>query len=229
MGLYSQEVPSMLLRLLVAMVLSSVFGWEREARHRAAGLRTHILVCMGATLITIVSESYARPGSEFVRIADPARLTAQIVSGIGFLGAGTILVRGSLVRGLTTAASLWVSAAIGIAVGRGGEFFVVAFVASLMVLFVLTVMDRLEDILLERRWWREVTVRYPVTEGSDAQIVAALEASGARVRRIERQGASSDGSRITVMEVKLPNDVTKSDLNDRLLSLDWLQSLEWDR
>src|SRR5215831_14067068 len=136
----------MLGRLFLAVLLSTIFGWDRERRSRPAGLRTHILVCMGATLITLVSESYARRGGPFPP-GDPGRLSAQIVSGIGFLGAGTIIVRGGSVRGLTTAASLWVAAALGIAVGRGGEFVLIAVVTSLIVLVVLTVVDRLEIVV----------------------------------------------------------------------------------
>jgi putative Mg2+ transporter-C (MgtC) family protein len=93
----------MIFRLVLAAVLGSMVGWERERHNRPAGLRTHALVCLGSALITLVSQSFSAPGQ------DPSRISAQIVSGIGFLGAGTILrVRDSnIIRGLTTAASLW--------------------------------------------------------------------------------------------------------------------------
>src|SRR5690348_13480184 len=100
----------MLLRLGTATLMGGLVGVEREQRDRPAGLRTHLLVCLGSTLITIVSIEMG--GTHY----DPARIAAQIVSGIGFLGAGTIFRSGSVVRGLTTAAGLWVVSGIGMAI-----------------------------------------------------------------------------------------------------------------
>jgi len=106
----------LLLRLLLATVLGGAIGWERQASHKPAGLRTLILICMGATLLTDLSIQAA---AHATGPADPGRIAAQIVTGMGFLGAGTILQsRGSIV-GLTTAATMWVVAAIGMAVGFG--------------------------------------------------------------------------------------------------------------
>src|ERR1700735_2727044 len=111
-----------LLRLLVAAVLGSLIGFERERLLWAAGIRTHMLVCVGACLFMIVSAyGFASVLGPNV-VLDPSRVAAQVVSGIGFLGAGAILARGEIVRGLTTAASIWTVAAIGLAVG-GGLYF----------------------------------------------------------------------------------------------------------
>ena len=109
-----------ILRLLVSAVLGSVVGLEREGLNWVAGLRTHMLVCVGSTLFMIVSAfGFADIiGNERVML-DPSRVAAQVVSGIGFLGAGTIILRREVVRGLTTAASLWSVAAVGLAVGGG--------------------------------------------------------------------------------------------------------------
>ena len=111
-----------LARLSLAAVLGGAIGFERELRDREAGLRTHLLVCLGSALFTIVSaygfREFLTSGDQVVR-ADPTRIAAQIVTGIGFLGAGAIIRQGLTVRGLTTAATLWVSAAIGIAAGAG--------------------------------------------------------------------------------------------------------------
>ena len=108
--------PEILARLLISTVLGGIIGIEREASNRPAGFRTHILVSVGSTLIMLVS-MYAIP-----QPADRARIAAQVVSGIGFLGAGTILRTGNHIRGLTTAASLWVCAGIGLAIGSGYYF-----------------------------------------------------------------------------------------------------------
>jgi putative Mg2+ transporter-C (MgtC) family protein len=114
--------PEALLRVALAAVLGGALGLERELREREAGLRTHLLVAVGSALFTIVSaygfHAFLSSGASVVR-ADPTRIAAQIVTGIGFLGAGAIIRQGLSIRGLTTAATLWVVAAIGLAVGAG--------------------------------------------------------------------------------------------------------------
>ena len=120
----------MVLRLLLAAVLGAVIGYQRERAGKQAGLRTHILICVGAALFTIAS-SYG-----FGAAADPARVAAGIVAGIGFLGAGAIIHReGGLVAGLTTAATIWAVAAIGLAAGVG--LYLVSAVTTVIVLIVL--------------------------------------------------------------------------------------------
>jgi putative Mg2+ transporter-C (MgtC) family protein len=215
----------MMERMLLAIFLASVFGWERERKNRAAGLRTHILVCVGSTLITLVSQSYAYVGGW--PAADPTRITAQIISGIGFLGAGTIIIRGGSVRGLTTAASLWVAAAIGVAVARGGDFLVVATATSLIVLFVLTVVDRLEDRLIAKRERREVTVHYLQGAGSDSDLAAIFHEINTEIRRVERL-EDTDSVHRTVFDIKLSPGQTFASVNTRLLQLPWIRHIEWD-
>lgn len=127
------------LRLLLAMILGGLLGLERGRKRRPAGFRTYMTVCMGAALIMCTSEFMYH---EF-NTGDPARLGAQVISGIGFLGAGTIIVTvRSQVKGLTTAACLWTSAAIGLAVGIG--FYSGAIICTLLVYAGMTVMHRLE-------------------------------------------------------------------------------------
>jgi putative Mg2+ transporter-C (MgtC) family protein len=122
-----------ILKILLAAMLGGIIGLERELSHKEAGLRTNILIAIGSTLITILSFKIAALN----KTADPARLTAQIVSGIGFLGAGAIIQARFAVHGLTTAATIWTVAAIGIAVGSG--FYLVAFLVAVFVVIVLTV------------------------------------------------------------------------------------------
>ncbi|TWH48639.1 MgtC/SapB family protein [Sporomusa sp. KB1] len=123
------------LRLVISCILGGLIGFERESLDRPAGLRTHILVCIGSTLMTLVS-IYGFSGFEPVT-KDPARIAAQVVSGIGFLGAGTILREGLTVTGLTTAASLWVVAGIGLAIGCGLYFAGIAGTALVFLTLVL--------------------------------------------------------------------------------------------
>ena len=110
-------------KLLIAAVLGGIIGWEREKRGRPAGLRTHLLLCVGVALMMLVSEhifvNYQSYKSDSVLRIDPARIAAQVVTGVGFLGAGTIMRFRASVRGLTTAASLWIVSGIGLAVGSG--------------------------------------------------------------------------------------------------------------
>ncbi len=120
--------PQMLLRLVIAVVLGALIGYERERKGKPAGVRTHGMVSVGAALFTVVS-LHGFPGT-----GDPARVAAQVVAGIGFLGAGAILHQRGSVQGLTTAASLWVTAAIGVAVGTGMELMSVATAALVFLL-----------------------------------------------------------------------------------------------
>ena len=129
------------LRLLLAVLLSGLVGLEREAKGRAAGFRTHILVCAGSCLMMLTGMYLAYHYRGMVDI-DPTRIAAQVVSGIGFLGAGTIIQFRDSVHGLTTAASVWAAAGIGLAVGAG--FYVGAVAATGLVLVVLLVLHRFE-------------------------------------------------------------------------------------
>lgn len=133
------------LRLLVAAALGAAIGLEREIHAHPAGMRTHLLVCVGSTIFTVLS-IYGFVGvlgpSEGTQ-PDPTRIAAQIVSGIGFLGAGAILKSGATIRGLTTAASLWATSAVGVAVGAGQ--YVVGGVGTAIVLFSLWPLNRIAD------------------------------------------------------------------------------------
>lgn len=128
-------------RLVVSVLLSSLIGFERELRGRAAGLRTHILVGLSSCLLMLVSIFVAHSlGSE--HIFDPGRIAASVVTGIGFLCAGTIMRFGASVKGLTTAASLWAVAALGLAIGVG--FYVAACIATILILITLFLLSQFE-------------------------------------------------------------------------------------
>ena len=122
------------IRLSVALLLGGIIGIEREFRAKDAGFRTHFLVCVGSALFCVVSQYGFGDGAK-----DVSRVAAQVVSGIGFLGAGTIIFQKNVIRGLTTAAGLWVTAAIGLACGTG--MLLVALVATVLVLFGLEVLN----------------------------------------------------------------------------------------
>lgn len=134
----------LVLRLILAAIIGGFIGIEREVSNRPAGLRTHILVTVGSALITLVSKD------GFGGLGDPARVAAQIVTGIGFLGAGTIIKTGSSIKGLTTAASLWISAGIGIAIGSG--YYLGALVTAGIVLLTLVNIGSFEKRLIRRTY-----------------------------------------------------------------------------
>jgi len=164
--------PHILLRLTVAAALGGAIGLERELRERQAGLRTHLVVCVGSALFTLVS-AYAFTSPR----VDPTRIAAQIVSGIGFLGAGAIIRQGLSVRGLTTAATLWLVAAIGMASGAG--YYDGAVIATAGALFTLGPL-RILSYRATRRWRNEterLLVALP-SGGSPAPVIEAVERFG---------------------------------------------------
>ncbi len=171
----------LVMRLLMAAALGSVIGADRERLVWAAGLRTHMLVSVGACLFMIVSAyGFSDRLGEHV-ILDPSRVAAQVVSGIGFLGAGSILLRGEVVRGLTTAASLWTVAAVGLAVGGG--LYVEAVAATVIILIILAGIKPLEEHFQKRSQSHEI--RFKVDRGQ-MSLDALNAALGYRARRITR-------------------------------------------
>src|SRR4051794_21089901 len=178
--------PEALLRVLIAAALGGAVGVERELREREAGLRTHLLVCVGSALFTIVSaygfREFLVNGGSVVR-ADPTRIAAQIVTGIGFLGAGAIIRQGLSVRGLTTAATLWVVAAIGLASGAG--YYSAAAIATVLVILSLWPLRILAHRIVVRfRPERERLVVGLERGRSPGVVLDAVEAAGAHVESL---------------------------------------------
>jgi putative Mg2+ transporter-C (MgtC) family protein len=183
-----------LLRLALAAALGGLIGVERELREREAGLRTHMLVALGSALFTIVSaygfSDFLESGQSVVR-ADPTRIAAQIVTGIGFLGAGAIIRQGLSVRGLTTAATLWVVAAIGLAAGAG--YYGGAVITTALVLVSLWPLRIAAFRLLRRFRAEEGRLLVELHSGtSPGGVIDEVEKTGARIQSIE---VSQEGDR----------------------------------
>ncbi len=190
------------LSLLLAVLLGGLIGLERELHGHPAGLRTHILVCVGSTLITIVSVYSAHLNGANV---DPTRISAQIVTGIGFLGAGAIIREGGSIRGLTTAASLWATAAIGLAVGTSPYLGGLAVIATAIVLFTLWSLNKVEDWIefsIHRICLLIVTVN--ATEGSAAAVLSRISSQNLEVRSIDYEPGPNKDVRQMIMRVKVP-------------------------
>lgn len=211
-----------LLKLLVAVILGGAVGWERETLDRPAGFRTHVLVCVGSAVYMIVSESFTGPK------ADPGRIASQVASGMGFLGAGTILRHGSIVRGLTTAASLWTVAAIGLCIGRGDMYLVVAVLAAVVVLLTLTVLGRVEKFLVAKRQYRLALIRAPQVRRFLPQIKSILDEVAARIQSVEVVPSIEEGMQDLRITVRLPPGVTTEQITLRLMSIDGLVAIQWE-
>src|SRR3954465_16053839 len=193
----------MVARLALAALFGSVIGLERERLLWAAGLRTHMLVCVGSCLIMLVSAfGFADVlGTDHV-VLDPSRIAAQVVSGIGFLGAGTILLRGEVVKGLTTAASLWGVAAIGLAIGSG--LYVPALAATALIVGILAGVKPFEERWRDRM--RTQTLRLTARKGT-LSIDTLQAAPGGRPSRgrpfTGRPSADPDFDEVPVTFVRL--------------------------
>lgn len=151
-NLFDQATISVTLRLFVALILGMVIGIERVWAHKTAGMRTYALVSMGSALFVVISELIA---SKYVGFGgfDASRMASQIIVGIGFLGAGSIMLQGSRISGLTTASGFWVTAGIGMTAGFG--LFDIAFIATLLTLFVFVVLWFIEDKLRNTKFFKE--------------------------------------------------------------------------
>ena len=222
------EWPEILLRVGVAAGLTGAIGIERELRERAAGLRTHLLVGVGSALFTIVS-AYGWGDFVFNRengvVFDPTRIAAQIVTGIGFLGAGAIIRQGLSVRGLTTAAGLWVVAAIGMAAGAG--FYSAALITTAIVLVGLGPLRWLEGSRVMGRLRRETRVLEVDVKPEQpvAPVLAVLEERRARVNRIELD--EEEDRRQIRLELDLRGAASGAELVEVLSSLDEVIAVRW--
>nr|WP_231133327.1 MgtC/SapB family protein [Capillibacterium thermochitinicola] len=206
--------------MTVATLLGSIIGWEREKHGRPAGLRTHILVALGSCLMMLIS-IYGFPGmAEW----DPARLAAQVVSGIGFLGAGTILRDGTSIRGLTTAASLWVVAGIGLACGTG--FYLAAVVTTIVAFLVLVLLDDLEQ---KFKAFSAVRVRAEVADqpGTLSAFTQIFTDHGISIKKIQMKIDSDNKIAHIYLQIRGHN-IDKEKIIEEISLLPGVYSVKWN-
>ncbi len=168
-----------LIRVLIAAVLGALVGWQREVHHQPAGLRTHIILVVGAALCMTLSIDTALQFRSIALNGDPSRIAAQIVSGIGFLGAGAILREGFNVKGLTTATSLWTMAIVGMTVGLG--FYLTSIVVTLLILLVLTVLNSIEKRYIHPHLEITITLKAEDRAGLINDVRQVLSDKGRRI------------------------------------------------
>ncbi len=206
-------------RLLLATLLGGIVGAEREWRNQPAGLRTHLILSLGAALVTIVSVDL---GSRFG--SDPTRIAANIVTGIGFLGAGAILRLGITVRGLTTAASIWTTAGIGMAVGAGVYW--AAFVTAGFLLLGLVILRHVESHFFSPKGTKTVLISARSTPGFLRQMESVLQGLGANIVNMDfRRDRSLDRLEIRAVLETAP-DSRPVDLTNALRELEEVTEVE---
>ena len=223
-GLPELSLGELSLRVLAAILLGGVVGFEREFSDQPAGFRTHILVSLGAMLFTVVGAYGLAQFSADAINFDPTRVAAQVVSGIGFLGAGAILREGLNVKGLTTAAALWVTAAIGVAVGLGyWSGAALTAVGAVIALYGLKRLGRLVFPKLKRGFHRFVIDLDPSADLS--QLASTIEAHHGRIHSM-RIDSGESGERHVVADIRLPS-ATGDQLGTALHSLPGVTGVEW--
>ena len=194
----------MIIRLTLGFVAGGIIGFERSSRHQVAGLRTHILIATGATLLMLLS-IYIPYQFNPERASDPGRIAAQVVSGIGFLGAGAIIRLGNNIRGLTTAASLWFVAAVGLTIGAG--MFLVAALAELLGFITLRFLFIVEKKFFPTERFKVLEILYKDNTASTLEAQEIIKKSGILVQSIDvNQSSKNKGTRLRLL-VMIPGSV----------------------
>ena len=204
-----------ILRISLAILLGTIIGVEREIKNRPAGMRTHILVCLGACIISLIESSFVASLSASTESSvayNFGRLSAQVISGIGFLGAGTILFTDRKITGLTTAASLWNTACLGIAIGYG--YYLIAIVGSIFVILVLIMMQRIIHVRISKKLeikfvHRVETIEY-INKYFDENMIQVVDQ--------DFNVNNTDGQNIytNVYTLHLPSSITYTDIVNHL-------------
>jgi putative Mg2+ transporter-C (MgtC) family protein len=213
-----------ILRLLLGAVIGGIIGFEREAHGRAAGFRTQLIVCVAAVLIMIISENYYLnlPSDNPAFRIDPARISSGALVGIGFLGAGVIVKSGFTIRGLTTAASLWIVSAIGLAIG-GGFYFEGIATATLTItaLVILRKMEKKIRILL----YKTVTVTAKPLKNIEEKIVSIFSDYGINIHSIDYERNQATGEVIYNFHISTRNRDILRDIFRELSSIEWIERI----
>lgn len=206
------------IRLVLAVFLSSIIGWERESIKRPAGLRTHILVCVGSTLMMVVGmDAYFKYGN------DPMRLSAQVISGMGFLGAGTIIKHGNSVKGLTTAASLWSTACLGIAIGYGA--YLPSIIVFVCIIGTLLFLQNFDIRIKQKSKASVLTVSTVPKAGQIGKISTVIGSIGIKIGNVQVDTIDNDVVIITFLLEKMTEEQSKL-LFEKISDIDDIMQIE---
>lgn len=216
----NEALLSTALRIFLSVLCGGVLGLERGKSNQAAGMRTYMLVCLGAALVMLTGQySFDRYNS-----GDPARLGAQVISGIGFLGAGSIIIEGSTkIRGLTTAAGLWVAACIGLAIGIG--YYSGGIIATLTVYLVITKFRKLSDKITHNDTWFNMYVEFNSMDALP-NFRTAVEAFGLEVGEISMNKHHNNGYYSIIVYLKNPLQKNSDDIVNYLKELGGIEDIK---
>ena len=216
------ELLTIFIKLSLAMVCGGILGMERGKKNRPAGFRTYMLVCVGATLVMLTNQFMC----EVYGTGDPARLGAQVISGIGFLGAGTIIVTGrNRVKGLTTAAGLWADACVGLAIGVG--FYSGAIMGCALILLVMSVLHRLDDWLASNT--RNMDLYMEFQKMSDLGVfMSKIKEYGMKISEIEmtKSNSTEDIGVAVLLTIKLEKKRPHTEIIELFSQIDGVRYLE---
>jgi putative Mg2+ transporter-C (MgtC) family protein len=212
---------TIMLRLVMAVILGGIIGFERGRAGRPAGLRTHILVCLGSTL-AMMTNQYVY---QVYDVSDPTRLAAQVISGIGFLGAGTIIVTGRhQVKGLTTAAGLWATACMGLAIGIG--FYKAAVFTCFLIAFATVVLHRFDNMMLSKAKVLDIYIEIMKTTNIP-EVLDKIKANGITIDSIEMVKASYDSNAMAaIMTLRLKTKRLRIDVIANICRIDGVEFAE---
>ncbi len=219
--LHEFNMYSVALRLLLAMLFGGIIGIERGSKRRAAGFRTYMLVCVGSALVMITNQYLA-----INYATDPARLGAQVVSGIGFLGAGTIIVTThNQIKGLTTAAGLWASACLGLAVGIG--FYEGAIIASVLIFFIIALMGKVDRKIVSNAKSMDIYVELG-ENGKLSELLSLAHNNGIRVLNVEFVQSRMNNAEpfAALISLHLPKRRLHDDVLSRFANIDGVSFIE---
>jgi len=226
----SLGIEEVFLRLILAVILGGLVGFEREAHNRPAGFRTHILVCVGSALIMIVS-AYGF-GENFVELydLDPSRIAASVITGIGFLGAGTIIRQKGTIQGLTTAAGIWVVSGIGLAIGIG--HYAGALITTVLVLVSLFVLNRVDHLLLSGTKYCRLWIKAKDSPGLLGNIGMVLGDMNINIKKIDLHPGEYDetySSDLVTLDfkVRIPGYLNHQELINSLSQVKGILEISW--
>lgn len=226
------SITSIAIRLIVAAFVSSLIGFDREYKNRPSGIRTHILVCVGAAIITLIQEHLFYDSLAMIEsnpdlapsvTVDQGRIIAQIVSGIGFLGAGTIIVSNREINGLTTAASLWAVAALGIAIGQG--YYDIALMGTVIILIVLTLIKRVVHIPVMRK----IEIEYHEREATSEFIDAYFKDHDIKIQSVEFSATYSKERNLYqgIYTIEVPKNLSMVTLSEDISRNESVSKVKW--
>ena len=211
------------LRLIISLILGGLIGLERESRRQQAGLRTHILICVGSTLLMLLSIYIPQTFNSFQN-GDPGRIAAQVITGIGFLGGGAILKLGSNVRGLTTAASIWAVAAVGLTVGAG--LYIGSFIATIIILFVLVILERVENRFFPEMHLKTLQIYFRTPQLETDDVFDALKRFGIEVQSVNITQSNETNTTQMKLYIHVPAKLEVQNLYHDLNTIERISQIE---